>query len=88
MLVYCLIALSVFFLVLAFAYFSYAGLFEKVIIGAGKPPIQNVTIAYKYGRGAYNNCYSVFSETASIAPSSRCMGLYYDDPKQVSVSHV
>ncbi len=79
-----LIALIILVLLTLFGVLLYSGLITKITVGAGKPPIENVTIAYKFGRGPYKNTGELFTEVTSIAPQQRCIGIYYDDPQQVS----
>jgi len=64
----------------------YSGLLHDIKISVGKPHISNVTVAYKFDRGPYTNCGYLFSETCSIAPKLRCIGIYYDDPSEVRYS--
>jgi len=61
----------------------YSGLLHQIEIGVGKPPISNVTVAYKFDRGPYNNCGHLFCEALSLAPKLRTIGVYYDDPDKV-----
>lgn len=61
----------------------YSGLFEKVEVGAGKPPIGEAVIAYKFARGPYKEAGPLFTEVCKIAPKNKCLGIYYDDPKTV-----
>lgn len=79
----CLVALLILILVTLFVIAVYSGLFETVNVGAGPPPIKNVTIAYKFARGPYKNAGSYFTEITSLVPQLRCIGVYYDDPKAV-----
>ena len=79
-----LFALSILLIATIFVAVVYSGLFTKITVGAGKPPIENVTIAYKYSTGPYKNCGQFFTEVVSLAPKQRGIGIYYDDPKQVS----
>ena len=65
------------------AFVLYSGLFTSIVIGAGSPPIQKVTIAYKFGKGPYKDTGANFTEVTSIAPNHKNIGIYYDDPYQV-----
>jgi len=78
-----IVALLVLILLTLLGAAVYSGLLHKVEIGVGKPHVSNVTIAYKFDRGPYNNCGYLFSEAVSLAPKLRCIGIYYDDPDQV-----
>ena len=79
----CLAALILLILITIFGFVVYSGLFATIIPGAGPPPIKNVKIAYKFGRGPYKNVGPIFTEVCSLAPRLRCVGIYYDDPKRV-----
>ena len=63
----------------------YSGVFETVDVGAGRPPIGSVVIAYKFARGPYKEVGPLFFEVAKIAPDNKALGIYYDDPQKVSV---
>lgn len=69
-----------------FALVCYSGLFAPVEIKTSKPPIGTALLAYKDGRGPYSNTGSFYSETCSIAPEKKCLGIYYDDPGEVCLS--
>ena len=63
-----------------------SGLFHHVEIGTGKPPIGQVVIAYKFMKGPYKDCGQLFTEVCSrIKPEQKSLGIYYDDPKVVSL---
>ena len=57
---------------------------HNVVVGAGNPPIKKTMIAYKFGKGPYKDTGATFTEVTSIAPSNRSIGIYYDDPYQVT----
>jgi len=61
----------------------YSGLLHNIQVDVGKPPISNVTIAYKFDRGPYSNTGRLFTEACSLAPKLRGIGIYYDDPYEV-----
>lgn len=63
----------------------YSGVFYNIVIGAGKPPITNVEVAYLVGRGPYKNAGELFTVVTGAAPFQRPLGVYYDDPKEVSM---
>jgi len=64
----------------------YSGLLHDIKISVGKPHVSNITVAYKFDRGPYQNCGYLFTEASSVAPKLRCIGVYYDDPQEVQLS--
>lgn len=60
----------------------YSGLLSEVDIKTGAPPIRNVTFAYKFKEGAYKDCGAAFTESCSVDPKLRSIGIFYDDPRQ------
>ena len=87
-LVCAIIALLVLIVLTLLGAAVYSGLLHNIEISVGKPHISNVTVAYKFDRGPYNNCGYLFSETHSLAPKLRCIGIYYDDPYEVQQGFV
>ena len=83
MVVFSLIGLMLLFFSTIVLFVVYSGIFTRIEVGAGKPPVLNFTVAYKYGRGPYKDTAHLFTEVTSIAPKLRCVGFYYDDPNQV-----
>lgn len=82
-----LAGISVLFLCLIatlIALLLYSGVFETVDVGAGRPPIGGVVIAYKFARGPYKEVGPLFFEVAKIAPDNKALGIYYDNPVKVS----
>ncbi|XP_039629384.1 testis-expressed protein 264 homolog isoform X1 [Polypterus senegalus] len=61
----------------------YSGLGAEVAIRTGSPPVKSITVAYKFRRGPYKECGALFTESCSIGPRLRSIGVFYDDPKQV-----
>jgi len=82
-LVCAIVAVLVLILLTLLGVAVYSGLLHNIEVSVGKPPVSNVTIAYKFDRGPYNNCGYLFSEACSLAPQLRCIGIYYDDPHEV-----
>lgn len=66
----------------AFVFFS--GLLSEVVVRTGSPPIKKITIAYKFKKGSYRERGSAFTESCSIAPKLCSVGVYYDNPSEVS----
>ncbi|XP_012719297.2 testis-expressed protein 264 [Fundulus heteroclitus] len=60
----------------------YSGLLSDVVVKTGAPPIRNVTIAYKFKEGAYKDSGAAFTETCSVCPKLKSIGIFYDDPRQ------
>ncbi|XP_074644550.1 testis-expressed protein 264-like [Tubulanus polymorphus] len=65
----------------------YSGLLENVQIGAGKPFVKNLVVAYKFEQGPYKNVGDLFTRTVALAPDNRSFGVYYDDPREVQAEH-
>uniref|UniRef100_A0A3P9JM06 Testis expressed 264, ER-phagy receptor n=1 Tax=Oryzias latipes TaxID=8090 RepID=A0A3P9JM06_ORYLA len=63
-------------------YILYSGLFTKVTVRTGCPPIKRITFAYKFKVGAYKNCGSLFREAHSIGPKLLLIGVFYTDPQK------
>ncbi|XP_067684129.1 testis-expressed protein 264 homolog [Haliotis asinina] len=71
-------------LITVFLLLVYSGLFRTVEVGAGRPPIADVVIAYKFFRGPYKETGPHFTELAKLAPDNKCLGIFYDDPNTVA----
>ena len=75
-------------LVIAFAIFAflrYCGWRHKFEVSTGSPFIENVTLAYKFAMGPYQNCGSIFHEVDKLAPKAVPLGIYYDNPDKVGL---
>ena len=70
-----------------FGYAIYCGLLHDIEVATGKPAVKNFTFAYKFARGPYKECGSLFTEACSIGPNLRCIAIYYDDPLKVCISY-
>ena len=79
----CIAVLFILLLLTILLLVSYSGLFHTIQIGAGPPPVTNLKVVYKYGKGSYKEAGPVFSDVTSIAPRHKCFGVYYDDPTEV-----
>uniref|UniRef100_A0A2R5LEI1 Putative sterol metabolic process n=2 Tax=Ornithodoros turicata TaxID=34597 RepID=A0A2R5LEI1_9ACAR len=64
-------------------FLGYCGLFAPIDIRAGKPPFEELKVAYKFCRGPYKTSGGLFTEVHNLAPSLKCIGMYYDDPDEV-----
>ncbi|XP_043932287.1 testis-expressed protein 264 [Protopterus annectens] len=85
LLLLCIILLLLLILLVTLMGFAlYSGLGAKITVGTGSPPIRNITLAYKFKQGPYKNCGALFTESCSIGPKLRSIGVFYDDPKQVA----
>lgn len=70
--------------VIALLYVS--GILQPVDVGAGTPPIPRVTVAYKFSKGSYGNAGNLYNEVTRLAPKSKAIGIYYDNPNMVAAS--
>lgn len=66
----------------------HSGVFVSSDIKTCKPPFQELEVAYKFVRGSQQDCSMVYAEAHSIAPDLRCIGVYYDNPKEVGDSYM
>lgn len=71
-------------LVLLLAFLAYSGLFTSVNIGTGRPPIGEVIVAYKFSTGPYEKSEKLFREFMKIDENRSTVGIYYDNPDEVS----
>ena len=69
-----------------FLYAVYCGLFDEIVVATGKPEVSKMTVVYKFARGPYKDCGSLFTEASSLTTKHRTIGIYYDDPKKVFTS--
>lgn len=65
----------------------YSGLLSDVVVKTGPPPVPSVTIAYKFKRGSYKDSGAGYTESCSIGPKLKSIGIFYDDPKEVRAHH-
>jgi len=79
----CIVAVLVLILLTLLGVAVYSGLLHDIKISVGKPHVSNMTIAYKFDRGPYQNCGYLFTEACTLAPKLRSIGIYYDDPQKV-----
>lgn len=75
--------LTLLLLLTLLAFAGYSGLLTGVTVSAGSPPIHNITVAYKFHVGAYGHIGRLFTESCSISPKLRSIGVYYDNPHTV-----
>lgn len=80
----CAISLLISLLTVA-GYALYSGLLSDVTVLTGSPPIKKITFVYKFQKGPYQNCGTLFKESLSIGPTLACIGVFYDDPKKVNI---
>ena len=80
-----LIIILITLLVTVTTYVINSGLFTPISVGAGKPPIDSICFAYKFGRGPYSEVGPAFTEATCLGPNLRCLGVYYDNPEEVRV---
>ncbi|XP_015988656.1 testis-expressed protein 264 isoform X2 [Rousettus aegyptiacus] len=72
--------LTLLLLLTLLAFAGYSGLLAGVAVSAGSPPIRNVTVAYKFHTGPYNETGRLFTESCSVCPRLRSIAVYYDSP--------
>nr|KAF6476470.1 hypothetical protein HJG63_019092 [Rousettus aegyptiacus] len=75
--------LTLLLLLTLLAFAGYSGLLAGVAVSAGSPPIRNVTVAYKFHTGPYNETGRLFTESCSVCPRLRSIAVYYDSPHVV-----
>ena len=74
-----------FILIIGLVVLTYFGMFHKIEIKVGPPPVGDFVAFYKYRMGPYQECHAVFIELSALVPSTvDQFGIYYDDPKVVS----
>ena len=66
--------------------FCYSGLFQRVEVSTGPPPIPGATVAYKYAVGPYRNAGRIFGEVSRLVPNLKPVGINYDNPNIVSTA--
>lgn len=79
-------AIVLILLLIALTLFAYSGGFHVIDIKVGLPPFRRLYVAYKFQKNSYDKCHSVFRELYSHASVKEILGIYYDDPKVVSVA--
>ena len=63
----------------------YSGVFTRIQIKVGKPPLPAGTFLYKFKQDDYREASNVFRELRKVPLSvnQTCMGIYYDNPDEV-----
>ena len=61
-----------------------SGLFKPILINITQPPFDQITIMYKFHRGAYSKSGDSFQTLCKYSPLHLKLGIYYDDPQLVS----
>lgn len=57
-------------------------------MSARAPPFEATVFAYKTGKGAYRNAGDIFTVAFCLAPKSKTLGIYYDDPDSTPESEL
>ncbi|CAF2952920.1 unnamed protein product [Rotaria sp. Silwood2] len=57
------------------------GLFKTISIKITQPPFNELTIVYKFQRGAYSKSSDIFKDINKYSSSHDKLGIYYDCPK-------
>jgi len=60
----------------------YLGMFRKILINVGKPPVKKFRGYYKFARGDYKESGDLYEEVNKLAPELKTFGIYYDDPEK------
>lgn len=63
----------------------YSGFFIEIDVKTCKSPLKELEVAYKYVKGSHKDSSLVYAEAHSIIPHLRCIGIYYDNPKEVCI---
>lgn len=63
----------------------YSGFFLEIDVKTCKSPLKELEVAYKFVKGSHKDSGNVYAEAHSLIPHLRCMGIYYDDPKEVCI---
>lgn len=58
---------------------------SQINIHSGRPPIKNITFAYKFKEGPYKHWEEVVMECRSIEYKVANIRVLYDDPKKVNM---
>lgn len=83
---YVLLAVGV-VLCLCLMALMHAGYFYDLRIRTTTPLSLPGRVAYKLYRGSYSNAGVGFKELMGLAPHCKDFGIYYDDPKRVSIRY-
>lgn len=78
-----ILIISCLILLFVLAILAYLGVFHKIEIRVGPPPVGDFMAFYKYCEGPYEECRTTFSELSTLVPTVHRFGIYYDDPKLV-----
>ena len=65
---------------------THAGYFYSLRIRTSIPLSVPRKVAYKLHRGAYSNSGTTYGDLSKLAPHLTTFGIYYDDPKTVSLA--
>ncbi|XP_054707731.1 testis-expressed protein 264 homolog [Uloborus diversus] len=66
----------------------HSGYFLPVDVKTCKPPFDELEVAYKFVRGSHKDCSMLYAEAHGLAPQLRCIGVYYDNPREVGENHM
>ncbi len=68
--------------ILVFLYLIHSGLFEKIEVKVGQPPIVGrLTVYYKFHVGPYSKVHKLFHEVTDLLPKgATSVGIYYTKP--------
>jgi hypothetical protein len=65
-----------------------SGLFTPIRIKLVQPSFEHLTVVYKFQRGDYATSADIFKDMLHFTAGHSTMGIYYDNPRVVSVPHI
>ena len=81
-----IVAVVILIFITLFGILVYSGIFHAIEdVSTGKSPVRQLIIAYKFQKGPYSEAGQIFTEAAIVAPANKAIGIYYDDPKKVTI---
>lgn len=61
----------------------HSGFFIDIDVKTCKSPLKELEVAYKFVKGSHKDSSLIYAEAHSLIPHLRCIGIYYDNPKEV-----
>lgn len=78
-----IIYVAVVLLALLLTVAAYSGLFHRIVVRTLDYPLPRITLAYKFGRGPFQNVGPIFQELGRLAPGQKWLAIYYDSPCEI-----